>query len=169
MNCWKVFSYACVWLLPFSEIFAEDISKSHTVKNVVSGGTADPMAVGIGQWLLSCVLVIGLIFLLAYLLKKTKFVSGMKNNNFKIVAIMPIGNKEKLTIVQVGSKKYLLGVTSQQITKLADLESDVIDTDKGQIKDMGFKQILSNFSKSKDECKLDANIDDNLSEDKNER
>ena len=57
--------------------------------------------VSILQWLLSCVGVIFLMFFLAYLLKKARFVPGLKGNLLKIEAMIGVGSHEKLAIVTV--------------------------------------------------------------------
>lgn len=75
------------------------------------------------------ILVLLLIFALAYLLRRFNLVPAT-NGVLKTIAVTSLGQKERLVLVQVGEQQYLLGVSSQQvclIDKLAEpihIESD---------------------------------------------
>lgn len=75
------------------------------------------------------ILVLLLIFALAYLLRRFNFVPTT-NGVLKTIAVTSLGQKERLVLVQVGEQQYLLGVSSQQVSlidKLAEpihLEAD---------------------------------------------
>lgn len=84
--------------------------------------------VSILQWLLSCVGVIFLMFFLAYLLKKARFVPGLKGNLLKIEAMIGVGSHEKLAIVKAGSRYYLIGITPQKITQLGEIDASELNS-----------------------------------------
>jgi len=75
------------------------------------------------------ILVLLLIFALAYLLRRFNLVPTT-NGVLKTIAVTSLGQKERLVLVQVGEQQYLLGVSSQQVSlidKLAEpihIESD---------------------------------------------
>ena len=82
----------------------------------------------ITSWLLSSLMVIGLILVLGFLLKKSKLTTIMNGGQMKIVASLPMGYKEKLIVVKVGEQQLLLGVTPQQINFLYRLEQPLDET-----------------------------------------
>ncbi|NQZ50145.1 MAG: flagellar biosynthetic protein FliO [Moritella sp.] len=73
------------------------------------------------KWLLSLLVVISVIVMLAFLAKKTR-VFGSNNQQLHVVATLPLGPKERIMVVQVGSEQVLLGITGQQINLLKELE-----------------------------------------------
>lgn len=82
----------------------------------------------LGSWLLSSLLVIGLIVLLGVLLKKTRLSQALNGGQMKVVASLPLGVKEKLMVVRVGEQQFLLGVTPQQVSFLSRLETPLDET-----------------------------------------
>ncbi len=82
----------------------------------------DPMA-SAGKVLIFLILIIALIFVLAWLASRLRGQGFVQSSgNLKIVESQSIGVKEKIAVVQVGNKQILVGITSQQITHLTDLE-----------------------------------------------
>lgn len=73
---------------------------------------------------LSLLLVIGIIFALAYVMRRFN-VGVTGNNQMKVVASMVAGTKEKIIVIQVGEEQHLIGVTSQQISHLSKLEKNL--------------------------------------------
>ncbi|EDM68546.1 flagellar protein FliO [Moritella sp. PE36] len=73
------------------------------------------------QWILSLLAVISVIVMLAFLAKKAR-VFGSDNQQLHVVATLPLGPKERIMVVQVGSEQVLLGITGQQINLLKELE-----------------------------------------------
>jgi len=75
--------------------------------------------------------VIGLLFLTFYAYKwlnKQRMSGGFGYNNrsIKIVEYVSIAQDKQLMIVTVGSKKMLLGVTLNAVTKICDLDDEDI-------------------------------------------
>lgn len=71
--------------------------------------------------ILSLLMVLALIILSAYVLKKFNLTT-MQADGIKIITSLHLGAKEKLVVVQVGEKQLLLGVTAGQINVLEALE-----------------------------------------------
>ena len=73
---------------------------------------------------LSLLLVVGVIFALAYLMRRFN-VTPSSNAQMKVVASMAAGAKERIMVLQVGDEQHLIGVTSQQINHLAKLDVNI--------------------------------------------
>ncbi|MCG9697143.1 flagellar biosynthetic protein FliO [Shewanella sp. Isolate11] len=70
------------------------------------------------------ILVIGVILVLAYLVKRLKLVPA-NHGVIKTLSVTPLGQKEKLVLVELEGQQYLLGVTSQQVTLIDKLANSV--------------------------------------------
>lgn len=87
--------------------------------------------------------VIGLLFLTFYAYKwlnKHRMSGGFGYNNrsIKIVEYVSIAQDKQLMIVTVGSKKMLLGVTPNAVTKVCDLDDeDIVPENKSDDEDSG--------------------------------
>ena len=75
------------------------------------------------------IVVLLLIFALAYMVKRLNLVPSSQGI-LKTLAVTPLGQKEKLVLVEVDGQQYLLGVTPQQVNLLDKLTTPVeISTD----------------------------------------
>lgn len=117
----KQIIYLAVVLFPG---IAAAVSESSAQK---VGLGAPGASISIVQWMLSCIGVIFLMFMLAYFLKKAKFIPGLRNGVLKVVAMIAIGSHEKMAIVRAGKSYYLVGITPQKITKLAEIAPGEIE------------------------------------------
>ncbi len=77
------------------------------------------------QLTLGLLLVIGLIFALAWLLRRVQQVGPRGNRAIKLVASLPLGPRDRLVLVQVGSEQILLGLSAGRITPLHALKEPV--------------------------------------------
>ncbi|KJH80984.1 flagellar biosynthetic protein FliO [Pseudomonas sp. KSR10] len=75
--------------------------------------------------LLGLLLVIGLIFLLAWLLRRMQQLNPRGNQAIKLISSHALGPRERLVLVQVGSEQVLLGLSAGRITPLHVLEEPV--------------------------------------------
>ena len=103
-------------LIPF---FIPSISYAEGVPLATGQSPFDGGA--IVQLLLGLAFVVGLIFVLAWVAKRNLTLPS-NQGQFKVVATLPMGYREKLVIVQVGSEQLLLGVSHGRISKLHTLE-----------------------------------------------
>jgi flagellar protein FliO/FliZ len=117
----KQIIYLAVVLFPG---IAAAVSESSAQK---VGLGAPGASISIVQWMLSCIGVIFLMFMLAYFLKKAKFIPGLRNGVLKVVAMIAVGSHEKMAIVRAGKSYYLVGITPQKITKLAEIAPGEIE------------------------------------------
>ncbi|UJF21295.1 flagellar biosynthetic protein FliO [Shewanella sp. OMA3-2] len=70
------------------------------------------------------IVVVALIILLAYIVKKLNLVPS-QNAIIKTIAMTQVGQKEKLMIVEINQQQYLLGITAQQINLIDKLVSPI--------------------------------------------
>ncbi|QYJ79899.1 flagellar biosynthetic protein FliO [Shewanella acanthi] len=70
------------------------------------------------------ILVLLLIFALAYLMKRFNLVPS-NHNVLKTLAVTSLGQKERLVLVQVGEQQYLLGVSGQQVNLIDKLAQPI--------------------------------------------
>ena len=79
----------------------------------------------LAKLLLGLLLVIGLIFLLAWLLRRMQQLNPRSNQAIKLISSHALGPRERLVLVQVGNEQVLLGLSAGRITPLHVLEEPV--------------------------------------------
>lgn len=77
---------------------------------------------------LALALVVGLIYGIAWLIKRNKGLSPTAGIPMKTLSVLPMGVKEKIILVEVGGKQILLGMTPQQINTLATFDEPIVDS-----------------------------------------
>ncbi|MBQ8707557.1 MAG: flagellar biosynthetic protein FliO [Succinivibrionaceae bacterium] len=146
--------FLLAFLLSVSQAFAADENVSATGMPAVS--------VGIFQWFLSCVAVIAFMFALLWLLKKTKMVPGGRHGLMQIVAVLSLGNHEKIMVTKAADRYFLLGVTSQKISMLAELDAASVEKCAGSSDPRkGFAAMMAQSLKRR--AGADDNTDDESS------
>jgi flagellar protein FliO/FliZ len=89
--------------------------------------TTDGMISQIVQLVLGLGLVVGLIFGLAWLLRRMQNQAGPRGNQaIQLLASQSLGTRERLLLVQVGEEQVLLGLTAGRITPLHVLNEPVV-------------------------------------------
>tara|TARA_B110000503_G_C7119946_1_gene402026 strand:+ start:912 stop:1418 length:507 start_codon:yes stop_codon:yes gene_type:complete len=73
---------------------------------------------------LSLLLVIGVVFMLAYLMRRFN-VTQSGTSNIKVVASMMAGAKERVIVIEVAGEQHLLGITAHNINHLVTLSSPI--------------------------------------------
>lgn len=93
--------------------------------------------------LLSLMLVIAIIFALAYIMRRFN-VTQAGNGQMKVVASMMAGAKEKIMVIEVGDEQHLIGITAHNINHLATLKTPLQNNAKASPIDgkAGFQQKL---------------------------
>ncbi|WP_334018902.1 flagellar biosynthetic protein FliO [Alteromonas sp. S015] len=113
---------------------------------------------------LSLLVVIGVIFALAYVMRRFN-VTAMGGNQMKVAASMVVGTKEKIMVIQVGEEQHLIGVTSHNISHLSKLDKNLDIPVKGVNKIIGERQNGADAFKQKLVAamagKLNPNIEKN--------
>ncbi|MDX1367040.1 flagellar biosynthetic protein FliO [Pseudomonas sp.] len=107
-------------LLPFTALAAEPAAQAATP--MASSGMAGQLV----QLLLGLLLVIGLIFLLAWLMRRVQQLGPRGSQQvIKIVASQALSPRDRLVLVQVGGEQILLGLTPGRIAPLHVLKEPV--------------------------------------------
>lgn len=83
------------------------------------------------QTLFGLLLVLALIVAMAWLMKRSQQWHGIGQQQFKVIAALPLGPREKAVLLQVGEQQLLLGVTPQNVNLLTALEQP-LDLNAGQ-------------------------------------
>lgn len=81
-------------------------------------------AVGVSEIttvILGLIFVIGIIFACAWFMRRINGGTAVNGRAIKVLAVTPLGAKEKLVLVGIGKQQLLLGITPQQITTLHEL------------------------------------------------
>ena len=84
--------------------------------SAASAAAAPSLAGGAIEMMLSLALVLGLLFALAWLLKRMQMLRGSRAGTMTVHAGLPLGGKEKVIWLEAGGKHFLLGVTPQAIS-----------------------------------------------------
>ncbi len=82
-----------------------------------SGSPATGVA-GVGQVTLALCVVLGAIFVCAWLARRMRGISGGRTGAMSVVADLRLGPKERAVLLQVGSTQLLVGVAPGRINAL---------------------------------------------------
>ena len=79
------------------------------------------------QVLLPLLMVVTLIFILAWLVKR--FNPGLPKigKDIELLSSIPLTNQSRLSLVRVGGKDLLIGITPQSISLLKDFDEAIVD------------------------------------------
>ncbi len=109
-------------LLSYAHAAAEPAaSQAAKTATVSAGGLGAAWASTIA----GLVVVIGLILVCAWLFKRLGGMAGNPSGVLQIVAVLPVGTREKVALLQVGEKQVLVGITPHQISLLQSFEQPV--------------------------------------------
>ncbi|MFL7962234.1 MULTISPECIES: flagellar biosynthetic protein FliO [unclassified Pseudomonas] len=113
--------FAAASMLPLSVLAAEPVATA-AVAPAAGSGVAGQLA----QLVLGLLLVLGLIFFLAWLLRRVQQAGPAgKGQVIDIVGSRALGPRDRLVLVQVGNEQILLGLSPGTITALHVLKEPV--------------------------------------------
>jgi flagellar protein FliO/FliZ len=110
----------------------------------VAGVPATGVA-GLGQVTLALCIVLGAIFLCAWLARRMRNISGGRAGALSVVADLRLGPKERAVLLQVGGTQLLVGVAPGQINALHVLAEPLLPQAPGaptQLDAVSFKALL---------------------------
>lgn len=93
---------------------------SEPMRSTSALSTGDIITVMVGL-----LVVVGLIFASAWIVRRFNGGTTANSRVIKVLAVTPLGAKEKLVLAAVGEQQILLGVTPQSITRLAELSEPI--------------------------------------------
>jgi flagellar protein FliO/FliZ len=110
-----------LWVLSFAALAAEPATPPAAAATPVAPATpamtaaSSAMSTGIGgqlvQLMLGLLLVVGLIFVLAWLMRRVQRAGPAGNQVIELLGSRALGPRDRLVLVQVGNEQILLGVT----------------------------------------------------------
>lgn len=136
------------------------------IKLIIKNIILSPDVTYILQAFMSLALVIGLIYLSAYIYKKLTNVTSKKINNTKddvinknklnIISSLPLGSNKSLYVVEVSGKTLLLGVCENNISLIKELGQKelIIENEKQNIQ----KNLNNQNKENTEEQNIEANF-----------
>ena len=115
-------------------------SKEPSTKNQ-SSLNGDALNVSLGL-----IVILLMIFSLAWFMKKIGYSSMTGQGQLKIIASLNLGQKEKIALIQVGKQQLLVGMTATQINTLHVLDEVLEETEIKQSGSTGNGAFASKFS-----------------------
>ena len=106
---------------PLSALAAEPVASVAAAPAAGSGVGAQ-----LTQLVLGLLLVLGLIFALAWLLRRVQRAGPQQGQVIELISSRALGPRDRLVLVQVGSEQILLGLTPGRITPLHVLKEPVV-------------------------------------------
>lgn len=98
------------------------LSEVGSGSNVGSGVvTTNPLSVVVGL-----LFVVGLILLLAWLMRRMGGISTFNGQQMKVVAALSVAGREKVLLIDVGGQQVLIGVAPGRVSHLQTFEQPVI-------------------------------------------
>lgn len=76
---------------------------------------------GIGHVTLALLVVLAVIFSLAWLVRRARGVTLNSNNTLSVLASVSVGQRERAVLIRCGDTQLLLGVAQGQVTRLHTL------------------------------------------------
>ena len=104
--------FSIILAMPLTALAAEPAAQAATPM------AGSDIAGQLMQLLFGLLLVIGLIFLLAWLMRRVQQVGPRGGQVIRIMASQALGPRDRLVLVQVGSEQVLLGLSPGRITSL---------------------------------------------------
>ena len=112
------------WLLVLLALNSMQVLAETTASSSIGEGVTQPSEY-FGQIVLSLVLVLLIIFISAWLLRRYGRFPGVAEGNLKVLGALSVGQRERILLLQVGEDQILVGVTSSRISRLHQLEVPV--------------------------------------------
>lgn len=139
--------FVILYILPKMAI-AEALAK----QGASLAGAESPMSLSyVAQILISFLVVIGFIFFMAWLMRRSGRFGHGSGQVIKIISSMSLGMREKILVIEVGGVNIVVGVAPGQIRALHVLEGEDKIPDKddmnNRVENRGFKQLIDKFSK----------------------
>ena len=115
---WLLSSLLAVACLPLSAVAATE------------SGLGTGLAAQLAQLGLGLAVVVGLIFLLGYVMRRVGPLAPQGGQHIRLISSYPLGPRDRLALVDVGGQQLLLGISPGRITTLHVLDEPIAaDTD----------------------------------------
>jgi len=118
-------SFSLFFLTASAWLMSSLAASAFAAEPVTIGQSVPQPAEYFPQIMLSLFLVLGIIVVSVWLVKRFGRFSGMAEGSLRILGVLAVGQREKVLLVQVGDEQLLLGVTASRITNLHKLASPI--------------------------------------------
>jgi len=135
-----------LFLFNIETVFANDSKNKITSNHVLTDSIG---ASNYFQMFFGLLLIVALIFGLAWLIRRINNFQGNMNGVLKVLSMISVGQREKVALIQVGNKQLLIGVSSGNVNTLLVLD-DMIESKKSTNEQISFADRLSAVLKRKD-------------------
>ncbi len=115
------FSFVALFIF-CTQVLAETTQKVPVVPESLI--VADSMA----KMITGLLLVLGIIIVGTWMLKRFSIIPTISSSHLKIVAATGVGQRERVVIVEVGETWLVLGVAPGQVTRLHTMEKSLLET-----------------------------------------
>lgn len=134
--------------LTFAAEFGSEIDEQTSRNAALSGGIQSDYIV---QVLLSLLLVIGVIVLLSFFMKKINFQARTGSGAVRILSVVSLGAKDRLLLVAVGEEQLLLGSSPGRVQKLHTLDKpiDLNSNSEPATEERNFMSVLNSVTRGK--------------------
>ena len=112
------------WLFVLLALNSMQVLAETTATSTIGEGVTQPSE-HFGQIVLSLVLVLLIIFISAWLLRRYGRFPGVAEGNLKVLGALSVGQRERILLLQVSEDQVLVGVTTSRISRLHQLEVPV--------------------------------------------
>lgn len=107
--------------------FAQEASRPFAAPSTMTSAPPSGIA-SLGQVTLALGLVLAVIFVSAYLLRRVRGLGKGATGALDIIADLPVGQKERAVLIRVGTQQVLIGVAPGRVTTLHVLAEPVSTT-----------------------------------------
>jgi flagellar protein FliO/FliZ len=130
--------YVLLSLLTLPVIGAEGITSKPFAAPVATAALPSSSASSLGQVTLALLLVLGAVFIAAWLMRRLRTLGSTGQATIEVVSQVALGARERAVIVKVGQTHMLLGVAPGRVNLLQLLpEGSVPTPDKGTAAPVG--------------------------------
>ena len=93
----------------------------------MGSGTPDIMTTALTLGL-GLIVVVVLIVLSGWLVRRVQGLGGVNSQALKVVAVLSVGQRERVALIDVGEKQILIGVTPQSVRTLHVFDEPVVNS-----------------------------------------
>lgn len=93
-----------------------------------NGDATSGLASQLTQLGLGLIVVVGLIFLLGYLMRRVGPMAPQGGQHIRVISSYPLGPRDRLALVEVAGQQMLLGISPGRINTLHVFPEPVVDT-----------------------------------------
>ncbi len=104
-----------------------------------------PQASQLGNLLLSLILVVGLIVVCIWVIKRLSSINHANGQQLSTIASLSLGARERLVLVQVGEQQVLIGVAPGRVSRIQTFAEPVVDIAETSTSKKDFSSQLANL------------------------